>query len=262
MSEIISVRPITDSNTPYILENMQRDIWVMTDDREVVPAHIIIGIVKNGGMLLGAYIENRLAGFSLSLDASDSIGKYHYMHMLGVLPEYRAGTGKLGVGSAIMNEHRKRLLAIQIGRLKWTFDPLQSRNASLYIRKLGADIISYEDDYYGNLPDDENRDFPSDRVVTEWNLLKNHREMGREPWKEVSVINPSVEVPGPDLKFGNTVFLKNPVDVTNLSPEDISRWRIGTRTWFHWLMDQDWRLVGYNWRKTDAGYYFGYNLQE
>jgi predicted GNAT superfamily acetyltransferase len=61
-------------------------------------------------------------------------------------------------------------LAQGLDLMRWTFDPLESRNAYFNVHKLGAICRSYRPDYYGPMEDSLNRDLPSDRLLVEWRL--------------------------------------------------------------------------------------------
>ena len=56
--------------------------------------------------------------------------------------------------------------------ITWTFDPLVRRNARLNILKLGADLISYQPNFYGNMADELNNGDESDRIMVRWDTTK------------------------------------------------------------------------------------------
>jgi predicted GNAT superfamily acetyltransferase len=55
-----------------------------------------------------------------------------------------------------------------LDHITWTYDPLQSRNARLNIRKLGAVCNTYLPNYYGEMRDGINVGLPSDRFQVDW----------------------------------------------------------------------------------------------
>ena len=44
------------------VEELQRAVWPGSET-DVVPAHMLITAVHNGGLVLGAFIEDKLVGF-------------------------------------------------------------------------------------------------------------------------------------------------------------------------------------------------------
>ncbi len=58
--------------------------------------------------------------------------------------------------------------------ITWTFDPLESRNAYLNFRKLGATCQTYLRDLYGSMRDALNIALPSDRFQVDWHIASTH----------------------------------------------------------------------------------------
>ncbi len=75
------------------VEALQREIWQMPGDREVVPLHLLVTAQKNGGLLLGAFSGEEMAGFLFGFLGRTVVdGRWkHCSHMLGVLLPIAAG---------------------------------------------------------------------------------------------------------------------------------------------------------------------------
>src|SRR2546428_11867825 len=86
--------------------------------------------------------------------------------MAGVRP----GLQDRGIGFLLKRAQRQEALERGLDRMVWTYDPLQSLNASFNLRKLGVTASRYYVDYYGEMPDAINRGLPSDRLVVDWRL--------------------------------------------------------------------------------------------
>ncbi len=58
------VRPIARRIAEFTpVEALQRQVWAMPDDLEVVPLHLLVTAQRNGGLLLGAFDGDDLVGF-------------------------------------------------------------------------------------------------------------------------------------------------------------------------------------------------------
>ena len=160
----ITVRPITDASGFHAVETLQRDVWGMPD-LEVVPLHQLRAAVSAGGVLLGAFDEHAtLVGFCYGFIGLRDGELLFYSHMAGVRP----GLQDRGIGFLLKRAQRQEALERGLDRMVWTYDPLQSLNASFNLRKLGVTASRYYVDYYGEMPDAINRGLPSDRLEVDW----------------------------------------------------------------------------------------------
>jgi len=89
---------------------------------------------------------------------------YHYSHITGVRRDYQSR----GVGYALKRGQREYVLRRGLSLVKWTFDPLQARNAFFNIAKLGGVCRTYIRNMYGELGDSLNRGRLTDRFELEW----------------------------------------------------------------------------------------------
>lgn len=153
------------------IEEIQRRVW-LGSETEVVPAHIIVAIVKYGGVLIGAYIENGgieqcigfVFGFPGFYSTPDGPRPMHCSDMLAILPEYR----DQGLGYRLKRAQWQMVRNQGVDRIIWTYDPLMSRNAHLNINKLGAVCNTYLRNFYGELCDIMNQGLASDRFQVDW----------------------------------------------------------------------------------------------
>tara|TARA_B100001013_G_scaffold183503_1_gene110582 strand:- start:56 stop:883 length:828 start_codon:yes stop_codon:yes gene_type:complete len=142
-------------------------VWEYTDLQDVVPVPILAINVKRGGILLGAFDESEaMVGFAYSLPGLKSGHLIQWSHMVGVLEAHR----NTGLGRLLKLEQRKRALEMGIKVIEWTFDPMQSMNAHFNLTKLGAVIIEYAENIYGESSSSLHRGTPTDRFVAGWNL--------------------------------------------------------------------------------------------
>lgn len=161
----LSIRPLTTVAELRACEVLQRQVWALPDALEIVPSHLLVTVERNGGLLLGAFDGERLAGFVFGFPGFSPNGKLkHCSHMMGVAPGYQGR----GVGYRLKLAQREAVLEQGIDLVTWTYDPLESRNAYLNIHKLGCVCRTYVRDYYGPLSDGLSAGLPTDRFQVEW----------------------------------------------------------------------------------------------
>ncbi len=149
-------------------ERAQKSIWGGLS----VSAEVMLITQKFGGIVLGAFVKHRLAGFIYALLARRRGQIIHWSHMMGTLPAYRGQ----GLGLRMKLAHRDLALHQGIRSVCWTYDPLQSRNASLNLAKLGAHVEEYVADCYGRFPSTIERGLPSDRFIVNWQIASKRIE--------------------------------------------------------------------------------------
>src|SRR5256712_3956921 len=160
----ITVRPITDASGFHAVETLQRDVWGMPD-LEVVPLHQLRAAVRAGGVLVGALDEHpTLVGFCYRFIRLRDRELLFHPHLAGGAPRLQ----DRGIGFLLKRAQRQEALERGLDRMVWTYDPLQSLNASFNLRKLGVTASRYYVDYYGEMPDAINRGLPSDRLEVDW----------------------------------------------------------------------------------------------
>ena len=119
------------------VEALQREVWPGSET-DVVPAHLLITAVHNGGLVLGAFVDEKLIGFVFGFPGLESTPDgprpKHCSHIAGVYPAYRDG----GVGFALKRAQWQVVRHQGLDHVTWTYDPLLSRNANLNIARLGA----------------------------------------------------------------------------------------------------------------------------
>lgn len=151
---------------------LQREVFGLPD-MEISPGRHLIVSRQAGGWTLGAFAGDELVGFVLHLAAVRGDEIFGYSHMMAVDSAYQ----NRGVGAKLKWSQRAR--AIQEGRsfIKWTWDPMQARNAHFNLNRLGVTVSSYAENFYGTdyatsplLIDAEPAGIDSDRLFANWQL--------------------------------------------------------------------------------------------
>ncbi len=168
----ISLRVIEEPEALLAVEELQRQVWGGSET-EVVPKHMLVAAIHNGGLAVGAYNEDsgedpHLVGFVFGFPGlyatPDGPRLKHCSHMLGVHPAYR----DQGIGFLLKRAQWQLVRNQGLDRITWTFDPLLSRNAYLNISRLGAVCNTYLRAVYGVMRDGINTGLPSDRLQVDW----------------------------------------------------------------------------------------------
>jgi predicted GNAT superfamily acetyltransferase len=161
-------------------EGLQRLVWPGSET-DVIPAHMLLAAVHNGGLAIGALAGEVLAGMAFGFpgvtQTPDGPLLKHHSHILGIHPDWR---GK-GIGFALKRAQWQMVRRQGIDRITWTYDPLLSRNAHLNIGRLGAVCSTYLRSEYGEMRDGLNAGLPSDRFMVDWwlNTRRVERRLSR-----------------------------------------------------------------------------------
>ena len=149
------------------VEDLQRLVWA-APDIEVVPKDLLLAVVHNGGLAIGAFVGADLVGVSFGFPGfyatPDGPRLKHHSHLLAVHPDWRSK----GIGFALKRAQWQMVRKQGLDRITWTYDPLLSRNAHLNIARLGAVCNTYLRSAYGEMLDGLNAGLPSDRFQVDW----------------------------------------------------------------------------------------------
>ncbi len=162
------------------VEELQRQVWPGSET-DVVPAHLLITAIHNGGVVLGAIDNEKVVGFVFGFPGieftPDGPRPKHCSHMAGVHPDYR----NTGIGFALKRAQWQMVRHQGLDHVTWTYDPLLSRNAYLNVARLGAVCSTYRRSEYGDMRDGLNAGLPSDRFQLDWwiNTKRVERRLGK-----------------------------------------------------------------------------------
>ena len=232
-------------------ERIQRSVWgILNVSREVL--HVT---QKCGGVVLGAFIGARMAGFVYAFLGRRRGQLIHWSHMMAVESAYRG----CGVGFQMKLTHRRLALAQGIRSICWTYDPLQSRNATLNLHRLGAQVEEYLLNYYGQFASRIERGLPSDRFLVNWRIatsgVARRLQEGppvrqRIPWPWVNKTRPdSHGFPvNKEIRLGlreKRLLVEIPTQSEQIRAEALPlarRWRLETREIFRHYLEAGYRV--------------------
>jgi predicted GNAT superfamily acetyltransferase len=254
---VLNFRSIESFEDAHQVERLQSLIWP-GNETEIVPAHFLLAIARNGGLALGAFDREKLVGFVIGFLGTDQESPNrpamaqlkHHSHMMGVHPDYR----DQGVGFHLKVAQRDFVNTQGIRLITWTYDPLQSRNAYLNVHRLGAVCRKYRREAYGEMRDLLNIGYPSDRFEVEWWItstrVKSRVKGSRESLDLANFLGAgAVKINSAKLGSGDLLYpadrilpmedkillIEIPPDITKIKDQNIElaiRWRLTTRDLF------------------------------
>lgn len=197
-SDEIVVREVEKIDEIEACVRLQREVFAFPE-AEVSPIRHFIVTQKAGGFTLGAFVGGELVGFVLSVMAFSGNEKYFYSHMTAVSKKVQ----NQGIGARLKWAQRKTALSKGVNFIKWTFQPVQARNAFFNLEKLGAVVREYQPNFYGtdystSDAQDEKTGLDSDRLFGEWQLdsAKVIALSNGENFKQQNEIAQKIEIPG------------------------------------------------------------------
>ena len=160
----VHVRSLTSIDEIATLDRVFAEVWG-SPGHTIAPIELTRAMQHAGNYVVGAFSGDRMVGGSLGFFGEHDGRRHLHSHVTGVLPDLQARS----VGYAIKVHQRAWALAAGLDEVVWTFDLLVRRNAYLNLTKLGAEVIGFEPDFYGDaLSDDINAGVESDRGVVRW----------------------------------------------------------------------------------------------
>ncbi|MDV6378022.1 GNAT family N-acetyltransferase [Sporosarcina sp. GW1-11] len=257
----IDIRKVTAIEEILEMQKLEKRVWGM----EPIPVHQTVTAVKNGGLVIGAFIGKRMIGFSYSFPGFAEGQSYLCSHMLAVDQEFQL----MGLGKMLKEQQLREARDMGYELIVWTFDPLESRNAYLNTSKLYGVCYDYIVNCYGKMDDGLNKGLPTDRFQVAW-WIDSQRV--REQWQPTTIqySNPcSVELlaeefPVLQLPEGKEWLSADAVEVPvpkhiqlmkTQQPELAYDWRLKTREVFQQLCDAGFALIDVRRTEETVHYY-------
>ena len=257
-----TIRDMTTYEEMLQVHRLQQQIWGYEDRSKGLYPPALSTAAKNGGVVLGAFdaASDQLVAFLFGFLGREPGGPLKLCsQVMGVLPQWRG----LGIGEALKQAQRDRVLAQDLPLITWTFDPLEGPNGHLNIHKLRAVSRRYLRNIYGSNLGALNAGLPSDRLLVEWWVQGSHLdrvgdspELETEPIFEVAgsretryIIDAQLTLSAPRLS------LETPTDIQTLkgADPDLARdWRFHVRQAFETYFAQGYITVDFV-SGTEAG---------
>lgn len=164
----VGVREVGEVADLRAVEALFAAVWRTGPDRPPVNADVLRALSHTGCYVAGAYdSDGSLVGASAGFLGGSNGDLHLHSHITGVAAS-RQGRG---VGLALKLHQRQWCLDRGVDVVTWTFDPLVRRNGWFNLHRLGASIVAFHPDFYGEMLDGVNAGAPSDRCVVRWSLV-------------------------------------------------------------------------------------------
>jgi len=162
----LTLRPFSSLEDYEACTDLQEEVWGRGFSEKVSAAILMIAN-RIGGLAAGAFDKDgNLQGFVFGLTGPMDGILVHWSDMLAV----REAGRDLGLGTRLKRYQRGVLLERGVVEMRWTFDPLQARNAHVNFSKLGIVCREYVEDMYGETGSPLHRGVGTDRLVALWEL--------------------------------------------------------------------------------------------
>lgn len=261
MAANMTIRKLETVEEVTLIQTLEREVWGM----EPIPIHQTYTAVTNGGLLLGAFNEEKIVGFSYSFTGFNHGKAYLCSHMLGIHPDYQ----RQGIGKQLKERQMEAAKAIGYELITWTFDPLESQNAYLNLSKLKGISNLYLDNWYGEMQDGLNKGLPTDRLKIEWWIASERVEKMWEPTiphyhspfrvRQSDKGNPQISYEIQDIQVNcEGIEVPIPKDFQMIKKEEPTlalEWRLSIREIFQYLFSEGYAVIGLRRMSEDIYYY-------
>lgn len=244
----VTIRELDSISDFARVQALEKQVWGLADI-DALPVSFAVATKTAGGIWLGAFDGEILAGFAFGFLGMRNGTPIVHSHQLAVIPEYR----DRDVGRILKLAQRDMVLAMRFGEMRineinWTFDPLQSKNAHLNFAKLGVFSDIYKVDVYGRQSSSILHRNGTDRLLARWPIYSRRVEAGlagkdrrNEVLDALATLRPLIAFDGngaperSDLGEAlrrQRVAIEIPSDIGSIENENIElarEWRTATR---------------------------------
>lgn len=163
----IVVRPVVDPDELQACVRLYEETFHLGPGDGSLNTRLLVGIVRNSGLVVGAFAATEMVGFTLSFLARDPGGYLYQYSQLAVVAE---GFQGLGIGRRLKLAQRGATLAMGVDQIRWSFDPFLVRNAHFNLSVLRARAVALERDMYGTHGHGLDAPLSTDRLLAVWDL--------------------------------------------------------------------------------------------
>ncbi len=157
----LEIKQLTDHKELEKCIELQKTIWGLDDLSVTSPITLkaLSMTTPQVSLILGGYANNEMIAFIIAIPTLEP--KTVYGHMVGVLDGYR----DTGIGSLLFKDMCRRLKEKGFLYFVGTYEPLESRNAYVYLNKMGGYATHYQEECF-QVDCEMHQGLPLDRFLT------------------------------------------------------------------------------------------------
>lgn len=224
---MIEIRELHTLQEQFHARMIFDSVWPASNETQIT-SNMLQAMVHSGSYLVGIFDDRKVIGASFAFPSIEPEIHLH-SHMTAFIDGYR----DRGLGTQVKMHQWSWAKARGYKSITWTYDPLVRRNARLNILKLGADVISYHPNFYGNMADELNNGDESDRIMVRWDTT-------------VDVPQPRNEISEPPY---DAELISLPVDIVEIrrsDPELSKKYRFEVRAAFMEAFATGKKVIGFS----------------
>jgi len=159
---MIEIRELHTLQEQFHARMIFDSVWPAANETQIT-SNLLQAMVHSGSYLVGVFDGAKIVGASFAFPTIEPDIHLH-SHMTAFIDSHR----DRGLGTQVKLHQWQWAKERGYQSITWTFDPLVRRNARLNILKLGANLIDYLPNFYGNMADELNNGDESDRITVRW----------------------------------------------------------------------------------------------
>ncbi|MEJ0014422.1 MAG: GNAT family N-acetyltransferase [Actinomycetota bacterium] len=224
---MIEIRELHTLQDQFHARMIFDSVWPASDETQIT-SNMLQAMVHGGSYLVGIFDDRKVIGASIAFPSIEPEIHLH-SHMTAFIDEYR----DRGLGTQVKMHQWSWAKERKYKSITWTYDPLVRRNARLNILKLGADLISYHPNFYGNMADKLNNGDESDRIMVRWDTTLDNPK-------------PRIEMLEPPYDADLIPLPHDIVEIRRHDPELSLKYRYEVRAAFTEAFASDKKVIGFS----------------
>ncbi|MDF1703644.1 MAG: hypothetical protein P1U38_02610 [Aeromicrobium sp.] len=157
--QIITVDSLDDLRRA---EKVLHTVWDAPGGHPPVTLDLLRAFTHLGGLVCAAVVDDSFVAASVAVPSAEP--RVLYSLATGVIAPF---TGRK-IGLRLKQHQRDVAREHHYERIRWTFDPWIRTNAHFNLLALGARVVDYRADFFGQVHDAFSAGAPTDRVVVDW----------------------------------------------------------------------------------------------
>ena len=176
----VVVRDVQGPEEMHACEQLYADVMGLRAGDGSINPRLLIALQHNGGYVIGAFLAGKAVGFAYSFLGCDRLGAgINDLYQYSQLAVVAQGMQGEGIGKRLKLAQRDRCLADGLHRIKWAYDPLQTRNGHFNLNVLGAHVVGFTPAMYGGSGFGTYTGDATDRFIVDWSLDADSPTTGR-----------------------------------------------------------------------------------